>query len=235
MMHENRLYEGIYDSRKLDGLNKRVFDILGNRSPIDDYIREICEELLEESHYYIEGKFGYRVLNEYDISVKRDCIELSGKIILNSSRIIASQLKDSEGLTVFASTLGNKFDAWLKKLFASNDPLKGYIADLIGSVAVECAADNLEEMVIEYFSKYSISCSNRYSPGYCNWNVVEQKKLFSLLPDNFCGITLTPSSLMIPIKSVSGIIGYGKNLEKRDYACKICTQENCYMNKLKAD
>ena len=41
--------------------------------------------------------------------------------------------------------------------------------------------------------------TNRFSPGYCGWHVNEQKLLFSLLPDNVCGITLNSSALMYPI------------------------------------
>ncbi|MCK7538940.1 MAG: hypothetical protein MZV63_52410 [Marinilabiliales bacterium] len=46
--------------------------------------------------------------------------------------------------------------------------------------------------------------TNRFSPGYCGWDVAEQHKLFSFFKDNFCGITLTESALMNPVKSVSG-------------------------------
>jgi len=55
--------------------------------------------------------------------------------------------------------------------------------------------------------------TNRYSPGYCGWDVTEQHKLFQLMPENYCGIKLTPSALMDPVKSISGIIGIGKMLK----------------------
>jgi hypothetical protein len=70
--------------------------------------------------------------------------------------------------------------------------------------------------------------TNRYSPGYCGWDVSDQHKLFSLLPNNFCGIKLTENALMIPIKSVSAVIGIGKNVERKDYQCSICEIEFCY-------
>ena len=43
-----------------------------------------------------------------------------------------------------------------------------------------------------------------------------------------CGIRLTDSSLMIPIKSVSGVIGVGTDVRKLEYTCGLCTYENCY-------
>jgi hypothetical protein len=57
--------------------------------------------------------------------------------------------------------------------------------------------------------------------------VEEQKKLFSFLPKEFCGVSLTDSALMIPIKSISGIIGVGKNVEYKQYFCDTCGRKDC--------
>jgi cobalamin-dependent methionine synthase I len=128
-------------------------------------------------------------------------------------------------------TLGSKFDKWIKELFDSGDPLKGYIADTIGSEMAENAADIVENMIVEETKKFRRGCTNRYSPGYCGWNVSEQKKFFSLLPDQFCGIKLSDSALMNPIKSVSAVIGIGEDCEKKDYQCSLCSLEDCYKRK----
>ncbi|MCU0473924.1 MAG: hypothetical protein MUC93_11280 [Bacteroidales bacterium] len=70
--------------------------------------------------------------------------------------------------------------------------------------------------------------TNRFSPGYCGWNVAEQKKLFKLMDDNYCGIRLTPSSLMDPVKSMSGIIGIGVNVKRNPYTCSLCDKKDCF-------
>jgi hypothetical protein len=70
--------------------------------------------------------------------------------------------------------------------------------------------------------------TNRFSPGYCGWNVKDQFTLFSFFPEKFCGIELTDSALMVPVKSVSGIIGLGENVQKKAYPCDVCTMQNCY-------
>jgi hypothetical protein len=78
-----------------------------------------------------------------------------------------------------------------------------------------------------------LGISDRFSPGYCDWNVSEQHKLFNLLPESFCGIHLSESSLMNPIKSVSGIIGIGENLKQLGYQCYWCNDPNCIYGKTK--
>jgi len=67
-----------------------------------------------------------------------------------------------------------------------------------------------------------LKITNRYSPGYCGWVTSEQHKLFALLPKDICSIRLTESSLMLPIKSVSGFIGIGPNVRFNPYTCQLC-------------
>ncbi|NSW95142.1 MAG: methionine synthase, partial [Bacteroidales bacterium] len=79
-----------------------------------------------------------------------------------------------------------------------------------------------------------LNITNRFSPGYCGWDVAEQHKLFSLLPGNFCKIRLTESALMDPIKSVSGIIGAGLHVKRRPYTCNFCDMKDCIYRRLKS-
>lgn len=53
-----------------------------------------------------------------------------------------------------------------------------------------------------------------------------------MLPDRPCGIELTESSLMYPIKSVSGIIGIGSRVERKPYGCTICRNTACYKRRI---
>ena len=107
------------------------------------------------------------------------------------------------------------------------DPVSGYIIDIIGSEIVESATDLMQAELEKEMEDMGLHMSNRYSPGHCGWNVSEQKKLFSLFPENYCGISLTESSLMIPIKSVSGIIGIGKEVKKVGQPCQVCDVDKC--------
>jgi hypothetical protein len=50
----------------------------------------------------------------------------------------------------------------------------------------------------------------RFSPGYCGWHISAQRKLFEALQPGKIGIELNKSYLMIPLKSVSGVIVTGK-------------------------
>ncbi|NDV64742.1 vitamin B12 dependent-methionine synthase activation domain-containing protein [Bacteroides sp. 224] len=155
-----------------------------------------------------------------------------GAVTLDIGKIISRQLRGSEQFVFFAATAGKEFEAWMDCLKDTDDIVMQYIADSLGSCLAEKTADYMEKVLQEEISSQGWLHTNRFSPGYCEWHVSEQKKLFSLFPvDRPCGIELTESSLMMPIKSVSGVIGIGRKVKKMPYSCGICGFERCYRRK----
>ena len=147
-------------------------------------------------------------------------------------RIISRQLKGSARYVFFVATAGMEFELFQQNLMRQGDMVRVFIADSIGSVIAEKTADRMEEALEELLAQYGWKHTNRFSPGYCGWHVSEQHALFSTFPkENPCGVTLTDSSLMLPIKSVSGVIGLGENVRKLEYSCGLCDFKQCYKRK----
>jgi len=148
------------------------------------------------------------------------------------SPIIRGQLRDAEAYALFVCTAGQAYEDYQHRLQAEGDLLRVYIADMLGSVVAERAADRMEEHLQQSIDKLRWRHTNRFSPGYCGWSVAEQQQLFPLFGGQTCGVSLTPSSLMVPIKSVSGIIGLGSRVSRRDYSCDLCHFAGCYKRRV---
>lgn len=186
-------------------------------------------ELLTQLETIVKPKFSF-FLAEGNLYNYQSLLNV-GSQSFSIGKVITRQLKKSEGFVFFVATAGQEFEDWQHTPAIKNDMLKCFIADSIGSLIAEKTADAME-VYLEKELADDIHHTNRFSPGYCGWHVSEQKKLFSLFPDkNPCGITLTDSSLMLPIKSVSGVIGIGKEVRKLDYSCRLCSSENCFRRK----
>lgn len=125
------------------------------------------------------------------------------------------------------------FDDYVGKLKQEDDILRVFVADAVGSVLAEATVSLLMDILIQEAGREGMQISNNYSPGYCNWHLSEQKKLFRFFPKRMTGIQLTDSCLMLPVKSVSGIVAIGKNVKKRPYGCDICNMPSCIKNKKK--
>ena len=148
-------------------------------------------------------------------------------------RIIERQLRGAEAYALFVCTAGTAFEQYQQRLKADGDMVRVFIADALGSVIAEKCADQMEMLLQTSIDKLGWHHTNRFSPGYCGWHVSEQQRLFPMFDGHTCGVTLTDSSLMVPIKSVSGIIGLGKEVRRMDYTCGLCDFKQCYKRKQK--
>lgn len=143
--------------------------------------------------------------------------------------IISSLLEGSTRFALFAATAGKDFQEFQEKIKDDNDMLNIFILDMIGSCIAERTGDQMELFLEREIGGYPHT--HRFSPGYCGWLLTEQKELFRLLGDEPCGITLSEVCLMSPIKSISGIIGIGDAVNKKQYGCQFCELETCYKRK----
>ena len=157
-----------------------------------------------------------------------------GQTVFHLGRIIANQLQGAVQYAFFTATAGTEFESLQHSLKDEGDLVKCYMADCIGSIIAEKTADCMELALQEVINDYGWKHTNRFSPGYCGWHVSEQPSLFHFFPTPYpCGIHLTKSCLMVPIKSVSGIIGLGPDVRKLEYSCGLCSYEQCYKRKRK--
>lgn len=190
--------------------------------PFDSMIDQAMELLSYNKN--IEG--GYIIKPVTDLSINDGSITVEEET-LTTGRMITSFLKSSEYVALFTCTAGPEVEKWSKKYNEEGDFVMGYVIDTTGSLLVEGAMDIVYWKLKEQLAKEGLQLTNRYSPGYCEWGVIDQQKLFSFLPNDFCNVSLSESSLMSPIKSVSGIVGIGKSVRYQGYICDTCSSKDC--------
>ena len=199
--------------------------LLGYEGKLPDDILQIVQEVMHETATCFDICGGYQIFDHITLMEDRKKIRIEN-VEFTPNKIVHSQLKYSEQIAVFVCTAGERISEWSKQMIL-DDPLKGFIADILGSVVVEAAIDVIQQKLKEEMWHAGIKITNRYSPGYCGWHTSEQQKLFSLFPKDICGIRLTESSLMLPIKSVSGFIGIGASVRFNAYTCDLCEATHC--------
>jgi len=201
-------------------LNVRFENILSamdmDRSEADDYLTGLVHELIEECKTLSNPCARYSLFSGPRFDPEHHQMQLDD-VSFNLNKVVASLLKHSDYIAVFVATCGENVGRLSAELNAQNHMLESYVVDLIGSELAEEIASAVHQQIEKDARKSGLRVTNRYSPGYSHWHVSEQQKLFSLMDEHPCGIRLTDSSLMVPIKSVSGIIGVGEHVEKVGY------------------
>jgi len=193
-------------------------------------VPEIIDELFAEAGSYVSPAGGYLIVD--GLVIRDDGAGISfGRKVFATGTTIAHQLRGAEDVAVFVCTAGPGVTEWAKRI-AEEDLMRSYIIDALASCCVERTAEKLEAIVTEAASRAGKQVTKHYSPGHCRWPVSDQYALFSLLPKDFCGVRLTESSLMVPVKSISGIIGIGMNVQKSSiHQCELCEMTTCFRRK----
>lgn len=208
--------------------SSEIYEAMGYKDSMPDAtVAEETASLLKRIIPSLRPRFLFFITDGM-IDMEKETLTVQDTVF-HIGKTIARQLRGSETFAFFAVTAGSEFETFQHTLQKEDDMLKIYIADSLGSIIAEKTADCMESALAASIEEKGWKHTNRYSPGYCGWEVAEQQKLFSLFPvASPCGIRLTESSLMIPIKSVSGVIGIGSTVRKLEYTCGLCTYENCF-------
>jgi len=147
----------------------------------------------------------------------------------DSDAPLAAIFPRAASLALYAATLGEPLCAAIRGAFDDGDPALGLMLDTVASLAADAASELLaRRFAAELDDELAVL---PYSPGYCGWHVSGQHALFAELAPVELGITLNPSALMQPLKSVSGVLVAGPpaiHVFKNDFAfCASCATEEC--------
>jgi hypothetical protein len=197
----------------------------------DDYqpsarINSLVNDYIENYQDLLSPAYSYMFCNIE--SVKGNCVDLGDSIILKS-KIIAKLSERCHKMAVFALTLGSHLEDMVAHLAEHGLVLQATVLDAIGSGATEKLAVHLEEKIKRIVNAGGLITSQRFSPGYCDWEVGQQEMIFKAMNGDTAGIRLTESLLMMPRKSISGIIGIGlpgNGIENYN-PCNTCKKKDC--------
>lgn len=138
-----------------------------------------------------------------------------------SSRVLRINLDPVHRAFAHVCTCGAELDAWA---VAFTDPLERYWADAICQAALSLARHALRD---ELQQRFGIPQLSSMAPGSLpDWPIEQQVLLFQLIGDvqATIGVRLTPSMMMAPAKSTSGIsFATATTFE----SCQLCPREDC--------
>lgn len=182
------------------------------------------EGLLEDCIKEVEGVLSYKVC--YMIS---DVKTADGRCDFGSfavrSNDLARNLADCGSAVVFAATVGVGIDRLISK-YSAVSPLKAVLFQAIGAERIEALCD---AFCADIQRKTGLYTKPRFSPGYGDLDLVEQRSVFRVLNcRKLIGLTLTDSCVMAPSKSVTAIAGLSENFPGvSPDKCAECGNKDC--------
>lgn len=162
------------------------------------------------------------VLRRQSVIVHEDGVTLACGVRLHS-RDLAAHLRDCDEVLLLAATLGSRVDAAIRRLTLTS-VAEGAAAQAVAAALIESYCDEVQA----HAEVDGLAQRPRFSPGYGDWRLEEQKLLFPVLNcAKLIGLTLTDSCMMAPAKSVTAIIGLSEKVECVWNKCMTCGNVNC--------
>lgn len=127
------------------------------------------------------------------------------------SKDLAAHMDGCGKALVFAATVGIGIDRLIVK-YSQISPSKALLFQALGTERIEALCDTF---CSEFAKENGVLLTPRFSPGYGDLSIKEQKNIFTMLDcPKRIGLTLNESLLMSPSKSVTAIVGIKKECDK---------------------
>ena len=141
-------------------------------------------------------------------TVDRARVELEGGASLNSATL-ASLVRESAAVQLFAVTLGPKIDERVHELFEAMDGLEGLFLDTAGWVVVQSALSSVRKKCAAKARSDGYRLTRRIGPGYLDWPLEEQAIVFRALAggDALPPVEVLESGAILPEKTLTGLFG----------------------------
>lgn len=171
----------------------------------------------------------YRV---FDITERQNGIYVEGTNIVLTGMSIRQHLKNCTKAALMAVTLSDAADRMIRT-FQITDMAKAVIMDSMASVAVEQACNHLEKTISKDLPE--MYQTFRFGLGYGDLPIKLQKEFITILnADIIIGLHVNESSMLIPTKSVTAVIGLSPEpIKGQARGCTTCSiKETCKFKRM---
>lgn len=148
----------------------------------------------------------YRVAGREELPDGTPQVTLADTALTLVGTSMQRHMRGARKVGVLAVTIGMGVERELKRL-SLTDRLGQVLFDAAATTMVERAADAAEATLVGMAAREGLYTNFRFSPGYGDMPMQTQHVLLDALDARRLGITLSPTLLMTPTKSVTAVVG----------------------------
>ena len=186
---------------------------------------ESAGRALEEGNLLLQPRVIARRLLIEDLQHERLKLEGNGRL---SGGLLAEHMGGAQEVVIVLCTVGEELERRAAEI-SREDAVYGMALDGVGSAGVEALANAACALFEEEATKEDCQVTIPLSPGMVGWSVEQgQPQIFDLLDAGEIGVRLTESMMMLPRKSLTFVLGIGKELIAGGRTCDYCSlKETC--------
>jgi hypothetical protein len=192
-----------FDETQIEGLEGESFRrILSRPSGREDWAAALADarQLVAPAAIW-----DFRPVRE----IRHDRVMLDGGAFLSGGPVAAVVAGATE-LVLALCTIGPALGRRVQELQHDRHMLRGLLLDDLGTWAVDMVRQQVCGRMEDEATAAGLHVSTCLSPGESNWPLRDQRVIFSLLEAERIGVSLSASFVMSPLKSLSLVMGRGK-------------------------
>jgi hypothetical protein len=180
---------------------------------------------LEEGDLLLQPRVITRRLRVEDLRHGQLKLEGDGRL---SGGLLAQHMGGAQEVVLVLCTVGEALEQRTAEI-SKEDAVYGLALDGVGSAGVEALANAACALFEEEATKEECQATIPLSPGMVGWPVEQgQPQIFDLLDAGEIDVRLTESMMMIPRKSLTFVLGMGRELNSGGRTCDYCSlKETC--------
>ncbi len=191
---------------------------MGVNGEPDDAVRKLIERADETARKKVVPKYVYRIS---ETELLDNGVRLVNLGLILTGNDIKKHLSGCGKAVVFAATLSSQADKLIRQ---------AGVTDVADALAMDCVCSALIEQVCdkaenEIFKEVKAAYRTwRFSPGYGDLSINLQEDLLKALnAQRRIGLTVTAENIMMPLKSVTAVIGISDiPVRNKPAKCELC-------------
>lgn len=191
---------------------------------VDERTLLLIEDSFRELEKIANAKFIYRI---FKINFQNMDELTIGKMKV-SSKNLYKNLNGCQKAVLFAATLGTGVDMLMKK-YSVTDMSRAVVMQACAAALLEEYCDCCQNAIAGQLAEENLYLRPRFSPGYGDFQIVHQEDILRMLDTSkTIGLTMTDSFMLVPVKSVTAIIGASRTKEPCHIkGCEECSKTDC--------
>jgi hypothetical protein len=154
------------------------------------------------------------------------------------SQLLSHRLGRATHLAFAVCTLGGRFTAELRRLFAAQQPAQAMIIDALATLAIYRLGEEFEKLMQLIAVEMTLQASGPINPGEDGFDLSEQRTVLQIAGGADIGVSLSSGAMLSPEKSMTTIIGLGRRMQhwtRADNCSRCRARERCQFRPAPAD
>ena len=180
---------------------------------VDDQTLALIRDSFEDLERVAKRRIVYRI---FELKVSdEEHLNIEGLEI--TSRNLAKNMKGCTKALMLGATLGVEVDMLMKR-YSLTEMSRTVVLQACAAAMLEEYLNNWQKSLKEEMTSQGYFLRPRFSPGYGDFSILHQK----------VGLTMTESSMLTPTKSVTAVIGLGREeVHCHEEGCESCSKKDC--------